>query len=129
MPFSQLDLSFSTHLRKLRFCYFNSGSTDALVFARITSLDVSEIEFAYGSYSSPFERTTSGMPSSKWRALDDILSRFGSLRTVRFRSGPYLSDLVLPVFIDYVKRARRYATRVAFSPSSLPLTVCPNLIL
>jgi hypothetical protein len=108
-------LSLSTRLRKLRFGNFIFKSRQTLsstlpsMLATITSSYVSEIEFAYDQpegrdFVSELENdATSTTPgSSMWRALDDVLSTFFSLHTVRFRLSPRQSDPLS--FVGYVKR-------------------------
>jgi hypothetical protein len=112
---SKLNLSFSTHLRKLRFLNFKFRSRLALsstipsMLARATSSHISEIEFAYclperRPLSLELENDAKSITpgSSMWRALDDVLSTFSGLRTVRFTLIPRHYDH-LP-FIGYVKR-------------------------
>jgi hypothetical protein len=79
------------------------------MFARITSSYISEIEFAYNrpegrdfvlELENDAMSTTPG--SSMWRALDDVLSSFGSLRTVQFKLSPRQFDPLS--FVGYVKR-------------------------
>jgi hypothetical protein len=79
------------------------------MLAEIASSRVSEIEFAYDmpegrhfllELENDAKSTTPG--SSMWRALDDVLSTFASLRTVHFRlSRDELDPLLL---VGYVKR-------------------------
>jgi hypothetical protein len=79
------------------------------MLARIASSHISEIEFAYDlpegrrfflELENDARSTTPG--SSMWRTLDDVLSIFGSLCTVRFRLSPRQPDPLS--FVGYVKR-------------------------
>jgi hypothetical protein len=112
---SQLNLSFSTHIQKLRFCGIIFGSRHTLsstmpsMLARTTSPYIYEIEFWYclaneNHFLSELENdaksTTPG--SSMWTALDTVLSRYSNLRITRFRPSLFQPD-PLP-FIGYVKR-------------------------
>jgi hypothetical protein len=79
------------------------------MFARTTSLHVSEIEFMYGQpegHDFLLEVENNAMStvpgSSMWTALDDILSAFSGLRTIRFTLSPHQSDLLS--FVGYMKR-------------------------
>ena len=100
--YAKLNLSFSTHLRKL--CFFNfrfntrrvMASTIPSMLAKATSSYLSEIEFSYslaeplGFLSELENDARSTLPSSSmWRALDDVLSTFAMLHTVRFTLGQH----------------------------------------
>jgi hypothetical protein len=112
---SFLNLSFNTHLRKLRFCNLNFYSPHTLsstipsMFAKITSSYIYEIEFAYGLPDEErflLELENDAMfatpGSSMWTALDTVLSGFSGLHTVRFRLCPRQSDPLS--FVGYVRK-------------------------
>jgi hypothetical protein len=107
---SGLNLSFSTHLQKLRFCDFGFVSRHGLssiipsMLATTTSSYINEIEFAYVMLEERHLKLENDVKSgpSMWRALDHVLSSFSSLRTVRFRFSPGQSDPLS--FVGYVKR-------------------------
>jgi len=109
---SQLDLSFNTRLRKLCFPNFHMRSRHALastipaMLARIASSDLDEIEFVRIPEQGKFLQELAddaifATPStSMWSALDNVLSGFSGLRTVRFIL--HQSDPVS--FVGYVRR-------------------------
>jgi hypothetical protein len=114
----QLNLSFSTHLQKLRFRDFGFGSRHTLsstmpaTFARAVSSHIYDIEFAYGPPERPHfslelenDAMSTTPASSMWSALDAVLSTFSSLCTVRFRLSSDQSDPLS--FVSYVKRGLR----------------------